>query len=245
MNSAAFLRVLAIFTMLWSCSPPQRVAGNVDRLRTRDGLCASVRLPGYAFGPGNNVEACLRSGFIRTLYDDPNRHVLIVRTRNASTLEWAKVENLQVTILKDGLEVAKFMMPEGSIPDAQINRSGTTWSAVSVWPAPFKWVDGVWIFRFVTDIDTDIRGEVTIAIGSDAARVAGLTGVELARSATPTVSKGTTESVPCSQHPDCSVLGHCTSSGSRCIAGSDSDCKKSELCRDDRKCTALAGECVR
>jgi hypothetical protein len=239
------LNQLAVIALLLMCVPgcaaPRVATGGIDKLRARDGICASVHLPHNTNNLISNMEACARKGAPRTLYDNPNASYLIVSANEMMLIDYVELDDYQITVLKDGEQIAQFMSKNGTV-DHHTDRHGTLWYSTARNELPFRWVEGIYKIRFVWAHDTNVAGEVTIAIGDQLQMADG--PIEVEQTAAETApNRG--PAVKCSEQADCKVLGQCTASGNRCIAGSDSDCKKSELCRNDRKCTALAGECIR
>ena len=52
-------------------------------------------------------------------------------------------------------------------------------------------------------------------------------------------------SAACKASYHCKLKGHCTVDRDRCVVASDADCRRSTLCKGDRKCEHRNGRCVK
>lgn len=241
---------LGLVALSTSCVPVgvAKTAAGADKLRTRDGICTELWLRPSEFNVvPPRAEICLRRGSLRTLHDDPSRNLMLL-TVFSHTIDESQPGNYQAKISHNGTERLTIMVPNGEVPTARITSTKygaeTNWTGYSALRVPFDWQDGRWTIDLVYRYDTNHRGTATIDIGVLPA------AVQLAEQ--PTAS--TTQVLPAKSPPpvaDCATTSECLSNGlctprnGKCTAATDGDCKRSQACKMQRKCTALAGECVR
>lgn len=157
MRELAFVLLLVMIGCV-----PNATRKTTEGLRTREGVCSQSQVDLFL-----RFTTCMRQGSPQSLHDDPATSMLLIEVVNVS-LDSARPDGYQLTVLHDGVQVYQETLPDGGIP----RPNGNVWTGGAVVFMPFVWSPGVWQFRYVSISDTSVVGASSATITMPGAKAA-------------------------------------------------------------------------